>query len=293
MDAAHAMYNNNDSYSLPRYFSSLADMTSPEELSLFASIEQALALLNFEDHIDEIDLVILYPDVGTDTQVARVRELYRNTIIDLMTRQGILMVENVQVRMSDLYAIFNAVVILATLSREDALGDVEFDPEDDDYLMTIAIFAQLTNLCEDEIMMYIDNVTLDTARYLRGEENVDVEVKPVPNEAVVRIRQFLSNYPERAPIVVNYIRSISRLDFEPIGTFAAVRDQLIGKLKANNDFTGVAFELYLYLLASKQSVSPATQLDEILPALIELLSNDPLTMAKLSTAVRSLMHVKT
>lgn len=205
---------------LPEYLEQLAEYLPEETIENIVSIEESLALIQYEDHIDELNN--WFGDYEDRTPLEQAKEavnFYVETIEKVLKLQGITLYDISAVRFTLLVRILYGVAVLGTEDLNDIYEGVEFEEFEDNVEILAERLAIPSEINSDLLATLINDVDDETIAAILPEEEEEEEVFVDP-ERVKSVKEFIEKMRAKYPthehaidMATDYIRSMNTVDF--------------------------------------------------------------------------------
>lgn len=242
---------------LPYYFNYFDDLFPVEVIDAFSSIESSFDLINYNAHIDDINLTYEYTVNLTGSDLANITyDLYREHINSVLSTQGIFLTNPFSINLTPLVEILRGVCILATQPLTEALDGNIPEVDNDQIIYLATILNLLTNLTIEELIIHINLVTDDVITYLQQDTPLISLITKTTMRAEERFKK--SNLVKEG-IIVEAIKELNTFGYA-VQSFIITHSEAIANLK--ND-TNIANEIILLVLGSStpDNLLSATMLD--------------------------------
>ena len=214
-------------FELPSYFNAFKRIMGPEMSSLLVRLENAFAAINYDTHMEELEMLFMEEtSFGAAETAASVYSIYRVAIDRVCSEQGIQLTDPYYHPLLKLVDIVHAISLLGTQPLSELLEGYEpmEDVEDIEYVCDVIGF--LLECPHAEIMLYIGEVNSGVVEILHREEQDEIVIlRPKPTEVLERLKKVRAESPVRNGMVVEYIQQTDNIGYEPKAIYDTLFDQ--------------------------------------------------------------------
>lgn len=232
-------------YNLPDYFNHFPAIFTPEIIEVLVSVEKSFNIINYENHFDDIDFLLLNPGFNNSKDINNlIMSVYRDHINSVLSILGILLSNPYTDSISVISTILRTICILGTNSLSDILDDSIIDEENSGDTFFATIIANITHLNVIQVLHHIALVSPDVLDYLHHDNPI-----PIFNHDLSKFSEnrFKRSSVEKKGIIVDAIRNLNRFGYS-VHTFLLTHSHAISETHDTPEL--IAHEIILLVLGS-------------------------------------------
>jgi hypothetical protein len=225
----------------------LHTLFSHAAVDLLEEVEESFKMINYKNHTDDLFQLSMLDltQLGSKKDYAtKILHVYKNHIHIALSMQGIHLIHDTHIKLSDLANILFNVCLLGTAPLVDIYASGITPSDVDDPLhFVVDILKQLTKFPEEILLTYIESINEEIVLYLQHHEpNMNV-LSSISNHSEHR---FKESPLLKTGIVVDTIRTMESFGYD-LDLFIKTHADLINQLTEIED---IAREIILMVLGS-------------------------------------------